>query len=230
MLNETLQHQRNIYAARVNKVGKIKLAVLAMDGLHIATHKSQSQEHLRRLYSSKIKSNAVVSTVISSPDGLPKFVGCLSASLSRANTDERIAATLMQLNNDGLTTGSLLDFLMGPMKNQGLDVGEQPFHDFFTVLLIDKGNLYIWICNHYLNYITKNNLNNSSSLDSFISYITGYKTFGHLGIGIVSFVQFLDGLVQLTGGRFQYRFPPDNAAHWLVIITVATQHITSFYN
>jgi hypothetical protein len=77
--------------------------------------------------------------------------------------------------------------------------------------------IYIILC-------TENNLNNPSSLDSLISYITGYKTFGHLGIGIVSFVQFLDGLVQLTGGRFQYRFPPDNAAHWLVIITVATNH------
>ena len=64
--------------------------------------------------SSKIKKNAVVTTTIASPDGLPKFIGCLSASISPANTDERIAATLYQLNQ--VLPGGLRDFLMGPLK------------------------------------------------------------------------------------------------------------------
>ena len=64
--------------------------------------------------SSKIKKNAVVTTTIASADGLPKFIGCLSASISPANTDERIAATLYQLNQ--ALPGGLRDFLLGPLK------------------------------------------------------------------------------------------------------------------
>ena len=42
----------------------------------------------------------------------------------------------------------------------------------------------------------------------------GYKTFGNIGRGNNSFVDLLDNLVAFTGGRFQYRFPPDNRDDW----------------
>lgn len=101
--------------------------------------------------SSKIKKNAVVTTAIASADGLPKFIGVLSASISPANTDERVAATLYELNEAGLLPGSLRDFLQGPLRVQGLQPGEQPYGDFFTVLLLDKGKIML-IRGHYSSF------------------------------------------------------------------------------
>ena len=43
MLYAAFRKQRDEYARQVNREGKIKLAVVALDGLHIATHKSSSQ-------------------------------------------------------------------------------------------------------------------------------------------------------------------------------------------
>ena len=93
--------------------------------------------------STKLKKNAVVTTAIASADGIPKFIGCLSASISPANTDERLAAKLYELNDAGHLPGGLRDFLLGPLLVQGLQPLEQPYHDFFTVLLLDKGKTLV---------------------------------------------------------------------------------------
>ena len=77
--------------------------------------------------SSKIKSNAVVHTAIASADGIARFIGCLAMAVSPANTDERIAAQLYELNDNGLLRGGLKDFLLGPLLLQGLMPGEAPF-------------------------------------------------------------------------------------------------------
>ena len=89
--------------------------------------------------STKIKSNALVHTVIASADGIARFIGCLAMAVSPANTDERIAAMLYELNDNGLLSGGLKDFLLGPILRMGLLPGEIPFHDFYIVLLIDRG-------------------------------------------------------------------------------------------
>ena len=91
------------------------------------------------MYSGKIKSNAVVTHVIASPDGIAKFVITLTAASSPSNTDERVAANQFDMDLNGLVRGGLMKFLEGPLKTQGLLPGELPFHDFFVRLLLDKG-------------------------------------------------------------------------------------------
>ena len=61
---------------------------------------------------------------------------CLAASVSPANTDERLASMYLRLNSQGLP-GGLLDFLTGPLTNRGPQ--QVDFHDFFTILLMDRG-------------------------------------------------------------------------------------------
>lgn len=51
-------------------------------------------------------------------------------------------------------------------------------------------------------------------IDKISMKTTGYKTFGNIGQGQNSFVDFMDQLVAFTGGRFQYQFPPDSRDDW----------------
>ena len=136
MLTGTLTERMEEYARQVGRVGQIKLVVFAIDSVHIGIQTPSNHDTLKRTYSSKIGGNGVVFTVISSPDSMPCWTSCLSASISPANTDERQAWLNMHLNSRGLT-GGLLDFLTGPMTNPGPN--GVPFHDFFTVLYMDKG-------------------------------------------------------------------------------------------
>ena len=123
------------YAARVGRPpGDFKLVVFSIDSMHVAIQTPTNHDTLKRTFSSKIGSNAVVCTVISTPDAMPCWFGCLAASVSPANTDERLASMYMRLNSQGLP-GGLLDFLTGPSTNRG----QVDFHDFFTVLLMDRG-------------------------------------------------------------------------------------------
>ena len=137
MLTAAFTERMEAYARRVGRVGQMKLVVLAMDSLHIGIQTPSNHDSLKRTYSSKISSNGVVCTVIASPDSLPCWIGCLAASISPANTDERLASLYLRLNNQGLLTGGLLDFLTGPLTNQGPN--QVAYHDFFTILLMDKG-------------------------------------------------------------------------------------------
>ena len=125
------------YARRVGRPpGVMKLVVFAIDSMHVAIQTPSNHDSLKRTFSSKIGCNAVVCTVISSTDALPCWFGCLAASVSPANTDERLASMYLRLNGQGLP-GGLLDFLTGPLTNHGPP--QVNFHDFFTVLLMDRG-------------------------------------------------------------------------------------------
>ena len=137
MLTAAFTERMEAYARRVGRVGQMKLVVLAMDSLHIGIQTPSNHDSLKRTYSSKLSSNGVVCTVIASPDSLPCWIGCLAASISPANTDERLASLYLRLNNQGLLIGGLLDFLTGPLTNQGPH--QAAYHDFFTILLMDKG-------------------------------------------------------------------------------------------
>ena len=171
----------------------MKLVVLAMDSLHIGIQTPSNHDSLKRTYSSKISSNGVVFTVIASPDSLPCWIGCLAASVSPANTDERLASLYLRLNNQGLN-GGLLDFLTGPSTNQGPN--QVAFHDFYAILLKDKG--YKGYGRHAAGSYSLR-VNNSADL---------------LFEGNQSFRDALDQLVHATNGRFQYEFPPDNRDNW----------------
>ena len=133
MLTAAFTERMDAYARRVGRVGQMKLVVLAMDSLTIGIQTPSNHDSLKRTYSSKISSNGVVCTVISSPDSLPVWVGCLAASVSPANTDERLASLYLHQGLDG----GLLDFLTGPLTNLGPN--QVAFHDFFTIILMDKG-------------------------------------------------------------------------------------------
>ena len=141
--NETLHavfyDRMEAYGRRVGRPGQMKLVVFSIDSVHVAIQTPGNHDTLKRTYSSKIGHNAVVCTVIASADSLPCWMGCLSASVSPSNTDERLASLFLRLNGQGNIVGGLLDFLTGPVKDQGLDPGQVPFHDFYTVLLMDKG-------------------------------------------------------------------------------------------
>ena len=114
------------YANRVGRPpGDFKLIVYSIDSLHVGTQTPSDHDSLKRTFSSKIGKNAVVATVISTPDALPVWFGCLAASVSPANTDERLASMYLRLNSQGLP-GGLLDFLTG-------------LPDFCIVLLADRG-------------------------------------------------------------------------------------------
>ena len=137
MLTAAFTARLDAYAARVGRLpGDVKLVVFSIDSLHLAIQTPSNHDSLKRTFSSKIGSNAVVCTVISTPDSLPCWFGCLAASVSPANTDERLASMYLRLNSQGLP-GGLLDFLTGPLTNHGPP--QVNFHDFFTVLLMDRG-------------------------------------------------------------------------------------------
>ena len=134
MLTAVFTPRMEAYARRVGRVGQMRLCVLAMDSLHLGIDTPTNHDCLKRTYSSKISRSGVVTSVIASPDAMPKWIGCLAASVSPANTDERLGEMYLHLNSQGLN-GGLLDFLIGPLTHQGPNA----HHDFFTVLLIDKG-------------------------------------------------------------------------------------------
>ena len=113
----------------------MKLVVLAIDSLHLGVQTPSNHDTLKRTFSSKISRSGVVCTVVSSSDAMPCWIGCLAASVSPANTDERLGELYMRLNSQGLN-GGLLDLLTGP-TTQGQN--QNAFHDFFTILLMDKG-------------------------------------------------------------------------------------------
>ena len=137
MLTAAFTPRLDAYAGRVGRLpGEIKLVVFAIDSLHVAIQTPSNHDSLKRTFSSKIGGNAVVCTVISGADSLPCWFGCLAASVSPANTDERLASMYLRLNSDGLP-GGLLDFLTGPHTNRGPQ--QVDFHDFFTILLMDRG-------------------------------------------------------------------------------------------
>ena len=98
MLTAAFTERMNAYARRVGRVGQMKLVVLGIDSLHIGIQTPSNHDSLKRTYSSKISSNGVVCTVISSPDSLPVWIGCLAASVSPANTDERLASLYLALH------------------------------------------------------------------------------------------------------------------------------------
>jgi hypothetical protein len=140
MLYAVFSPLRDAYAIRVGlNPADVKLAVVCLDGLHCAVQKSSSHEHFRRLHSGKLKKNGVVIQGIASLDAKPQFIGCMTASISPANTDERIAAGLYQMNANGSHTGGLRDWLMGPMKFLNLRPGQVPYYDFFIMVLLDRG-------------------------------------------------------------------------------------------
>ena len=130
--NETLSAvfmgRLQAYERRVGRQGEMKLVVLALDSNHLSVQTPSNHDALKRTYSSKVGHNAVVCQAIASPDGMPCWMGCLSASTSPSNTDERQANLFFRLNAQGNLVGGLADFLTGPMEA-----------DFFTVLLMDKG-------------------------------------------------------------------------------------------
>ena len=137
MLTAAFSSRLVAFAGQVGRPpGDFKLVVFAIDSLHLATQTPGNHDTLKRTFSSKIGKNAVVCTLISSPDALPCWVGCLAGSVSPANTDERLASTFLRPNS------------------QTVNQGRRSFQDD------------------------------------------------------------LDQLVQVTGGRFQYEFPPDNRDHW----------------
>ena len=126
MLTASFSARLDAYAGRVGRQpGEIKLVVFSIDSLHLAIQTPSNHDSLKRTFNSKIGSNAVVCTVISTPDSLPCWFGCLAASVSPANTDERLASMYLRLNSQGLP-GGLLDFLTG-------------LPDFCIVLLADRG-------------------------------------------------------------------------------------------
>ena len=132
MLTAAFSSRLVAFAGQVGRPpGDFKLVVFAIDSLHLATQTPGNHDTLKRTFSSKIGKNVVVCTLISSPDALPCWVGCLAGSVSPANTDERLASTFLRLNSQGLP-GGLLDFLTGPLSTRG-------FHDFFTILMADRG-------------------------------------------------------------------------------------------
>ena len=139
MLAAVFHDRVEAYERRTGRQGRMKLVVYAIDSIHVAIQTPSNHDALKRTFSSKIHSNAVVCSVIASADAMPCWMGCLSASVSPANTDERLASNFLHLNSHGNLVGGLLDFLTGPLKEQGLGPGEHPFPDFFTVLLMDKG-------------------------------------------------------------------------------------------
>ena len=136
MLTAAFTPRMEEYARQVGRVGMMKLTVFAIDSVHLEVQTPGNHDCLKRTYSSKISGSGVVCTVIASPDSMPCWIGCLAASVSPANTDERLGELYLRLNSQGVN-GGLLDFLTGPLTDQG-----QPhiaFHDFFTILLMDKG-------------------------------------------------------------------------------------------
>lgn len=95
MLTAAFSSRLVAFAGQVGRPpGDFKLVVFAIDSLHLATQTPGNHD-----------------TLISSPDALPCWVGCLAGSVS---------------------PGGLLDFLTGPLSTRG-------FHDFFTILMADRG-------------------------------------------------------------------------------------------
>ena len=136
MLAAAYSERMEAYARRVGRVGEMKLVVMSMDSIHIAIQTPANHDTLKRTFSSKIGGNGVVFHAVAGADSMPLWTGCLGASVSPANTDERQAWLALHLNSQGMT-GGLLDFLTGPMTNPGPNGAS--FYDFFTVLLVDKG-------------------------------------------------------------------------------------------
>ena len=118
MLTAAFTPRMKAYERRVGKVDEMKLVVLGVDSLHLGVQTPSNHDTLKRTFSSKISRSGVVSTVIASPDYMPVWIGCLAASVSPANTDERLGELHMRLNSEGLK-GGLLDFLTGPLTDQG---------------------------------------------------------------------------------------------------------------
>ena len=125
MLTAAFTPRMKAYERRVGKVDEMKLVVLGVDSLHLGVQTPSNHDTLKRTFSSKISRSGVVSTVIASPDYMPVWIGCLAASVSPANTDERSEELYIRLSSQGLNEG-LLDFQAEP-------------HDFFIILLMDKG-------------------------------------------------------------------------------------------
>ena len=91
-------------------------------------------------FSGKIGKCGLLSTALCSPDGLPKYVTNIASSSSPTCTDERIIATLMDLEDPAnpVLTGGVRSFLTGPTI-QPPGQQQAPYHDFFTVLILDLG-------------------------------------------------------------------------------------------
>jgi hypothetical protein len=126
-------------------VGSTKMAVLGLDSITIATQRMSEHQHGKKNFSGKIHKQGLVSSVLTSPDGLPKYVMNMTSSSSPTCTDERLMAHLMDLENplNPLITGGLRSFLTGPLTVPA--PGQPARHDFFTVLNIDLGNRF-YIC------------------------------------------------------------------------------------
>ena len=134
MLTAAFTPRMRAYERRVGRIDEMKLVVLAIDSLHLGVQTPSNHDTLKRTFSSKISRSGVVCTVVSSSDAMPCWIGCLAASVSPANTDERLGELYMCLNSQGLN-GGLLDLLTG-LTTQGQN--QIASHDFFTVLLMDK--------------------------------------------------------------------------------------------
>ena len=192
MLTAAFTPRMRAYERRVGRIDEMKLVVLAIDSLHLGVQTPSNHDTLKRTFSSKISRSGVVCTVVSSSDAMPCWIGCLAASVSPANTDERLGELYMRLNSQGLN-GGLLDLLTGP-TTQGQN--QIAFHDFFTILLMDKG--YRGYGRHVAGSQT---LWVAHSPDLLIE-------------GRHSFRDALDQLVVATNGRFSYELPPDNRDSW----------------
>ena len=190
MLTASFTPRMKAYERRVGRVDEMKLVVFAIDSLHLGVQTPSNHDTLKRTFSSKISRSGVVSTVIASPDSMPVWVGCLAASVSPANTDERLGDLYIR---QGLN-GGLLAFLTGPLTDQGQN--HIAFHDFFIILLMDKG--YRGYGRHVAGSQT---LRVAHGADILIQ-------------GRRSFRDALDQLSMATNGRFSYELPPDNRDQW----------------
>ena len=97
--------------------GLMKVVVFSIDSLTIACNQMSEHSHKKKNYSSKISKQGLMSTVVCSADGLPKYITNMSSSSSPSCTDERILASLIDLEagNNPLITGGLRTFLTGPL-------------------------------------------------------------------------------------------------------------------
>jgi hypothetical protein len=80
--------------------GPMRFVLLGWDTRHMKLMKPENHEHQKRLFSTKIKSNAIVKLVGCPPDGIVRFLYVLLASLSPSCTDEGLSRFIIDMETN----------------------------------------------------------------------------------------------------------------------------------